>query len=107
MITSLFIAQLTGVDPSATHGWLIRCALWIFIGAMIGFGAGKGFENSDEGVFRDLMLGILGAVTCGFSFSLIPMDSLISLISSVVVAGIGAIAAIIIYRRFTGGGRTV
>lgn len=102
MTTLLLLAQYTGVDPTATHGWLVRFAIWIFVGAMIGFGAGKGFENSDENVFRDLMLGVLGAVSCGFLFSLIRMDSLISLIASIVVAGIGAIATVILYRRFTG-----
>ncbi len=39
---------------------------WIFIGAVVGWGAGRVFQGNGYGPFMDILLGVGGAVAGGF-----------------------------------------
>jgi uncharacterized membrane protein YeaQ/YmgE (transglycosylase-associated protein family) len=39
---------------------------WIFIGAVVGWGAGRGLQGNGYGPFMDIAMGVSGAVAGGF-----------------------------------------
>jgi uncharacterized membrane protein YeaQ/YmgE (transglycosylase-associated protein family) len=39
---------------------------WIVIGAVVGWGTGRVFQGDGYGPFMDILMGVGGAVACGF-----------------------------------------
>ena len=82
---------------------------WIVLGAIAGYLAGM-LVKGDEGmgVIGHIVLGIVGALVGGFLagalFGTNPVDGLD--ISSIVVATIGAVIAVVVWNAITGRART-
>jgi uncharacterized membrane protein YeaQ/YmgE (transglycosylase-associated protein family) len=76
---------------------------WILLGLIAGFVASKIVNKSGEGVFLDIILGIVGAIVGGFIFSAFGASGVTGLnLYSMIVAIIGAIIVLLIYHAVFG-----
>jgi uncharacterized membrane protein YeaQ/YmgE (transglycosylase-associated protein family) len=74
---------------------------WIILGLVAGFIASKLVNKSGEGMFLDIILGIVGAVVGGWLFNTFGMAGVTGLnLYSVVVAVVGAAVLLIVYHAF-------
>ena len=72
---------------------------WIVLGVIAGFLGSKIVNRTGEGVVRDLILGVVGAIVGGWIFSLFGQSGVTGLnIYSLVVAVVGAIAILVAYH---------
>ena len=72
---------------------------WIVLGIIAGFLGSKIVNRTGEGLIRDLILGIVGAIVGGWIFSLFGQSGVTGLnIYSLVVAVVGAIAVLVAYH---------
>jgi len=72
---------------------------WIVLGLIAGVVGSKVVNKSGEGFFLDIILGVVGAVVGGWLFGLFGMAGVSGLnIYSLVVAVIGAIVFLLVYR---------
>lgn len=76
---------------------------WIVLGLIAGFIASKIVNKTGEGVFLDIVLGVVGAVVGGWLFSFFGMSRVTGLnVYSLVVAIVGAIVVLVGYHAITG-----
>lgn len=76
---------------------------WLILGLIAGFIASKIVNNSGQGVFLDIVLGIIGAFVGGFLFSFFGAAPVTGLnIYSMVVAVVGAIVVLWLYHALVG-----
>lgn len=76
---------------------------WIILGLIAGFIGSKIVNKSGEGVFLDIILGIVGAVVGGWLFSAFGMSRVSGLnIYSLLVAIVGAVVVLVVYHAITG-----
>ncbi|HTY50045.1 MAG TPA: GlsB/YeaQ/YmgE family stress response membrane protein [Steroidobacteraceae bacterium] len=76
---------------------------WIILGLIAGFIGSKIVNKKGEGFFLDILLGVIGAVVGGWVFSLFGGHGVSGLnIYSLVVAVIGAIIVLLIWRAIRG-----
>jgi uncharacterized membrane protein YeaQ/YmgE (transglycosylase-associated protein family) len=76
---------------------------WIVLGLIAGFIASKLVNKSGEGVVLDIVLGIVGAFVGGFLFNALGGVGVTGFnIYSMVVAVIGAVVVLVIYRAMFG-----
>ncbi len=72
---------------------------WIILGLVAGFIGSKIVNKSGEGIFLDIILGIVGAIVGGWLFRLFGAQGVTGLnIYSLIVAVIGAIVFLLIYH---------
>jgi len=72
---------------------------WIILGLIAGFIGSKIVNKTGEGIFLDIILGIVGAVVGGWLFSLFGAHGVTGLnIYSLIVAVIGAIVVLVVYH---------
>lgn len=72
---------------------------WIILGLIAGFIGSKIVNKSGEGIFLDIILGIVGAVVGGWLFSAFGGHGVTGVnIYSIIVAVIGAIIVLVIYH---------
>jgi uncharacterized membrane protein YeaQ/YmgE (transglycosylase-associated protein family) len=72
---------------------------WIVLGLIAGFIGSKIVNKSGEGIFLDIILGIVGAIVGGWLFSLFGAHGVTGVnIYSLIVAVIGAIVVLVIYH---------
>ncbi len=72
---------------------------WIILGLIAGFIASKIVNKSGEGIFLDIILGIVGAVVGGWVFHFFGAQGVTGFnIYSLIVAVIGAIIFLVIYH---------
>jgi uncharacterized membrane protein YeaQ/YmgE (transglycosylase-associated protein family) len=72
---------------------------WIVLGLLSGFIASKLVNKSGEGVFLDIVLGIVGAVVGGFLFQTFGMAGVTGVnLYSILVAVVGAVVFLSIYH---------
>jgi uncharacterized membrane protein YeaQ/YmgE (transglycosylase-associated protein family) len=72
---------------------------WILLGLIAGFLGSKIVNRHGEGIFLDLVLGIVGAVAGGYLFSFFGADRVTGLnLYSVLVATLGAILVLVVYH---------
>ena len=75
---------------------------WILLGLVAGFIASKVVNHSGEGVFIDIVLGVVGAVVGGFAFSLVGASGVSGFnVWSLFVAVMGAIMVLVIKHAVT------
>ncbi|HXF13510.1 MAG TPA: GlsB/YeaQ/YmgE family stress response membrane protein [Terriglobales bacterium] len=78
---------------------------WILLGLIIGFLASKIVNRRGEGIFLDIVLGIVGAVFSGYLFTFFGAGLVTTLnMYSVLVATAGAMLILVVYhsiRRLT------
>ena len=76
---------------------------WIILGIIAGFLGSKIVNKSGEGLVRDLVLGIFGAVVGGFLFNQVGAAGVSGLnLYSLVVAVMGAIVVLVLYHAVVG-----
>ena len=71
--------------------------MWVIIGLIAGWAAGKIMKGSGYGVVMDIILGVVGAVVGGWLMSLLGIYSG-SLIGTIIIAIIGAMFLIWLSR---------
>jgi uncharacterized membrane protein YeaQ/YmgE (transglycosylase-associated protein family) len=72
---------------------------WIVLGLIAGFIGSKIVNKKGEGLFLDIILGIIGAIVGGYVFTLFGASGVTGLnIYSLIVAVIGAIVVLLIYH---------
>ena len=75
---------------------------WIVLGLIAGFIASKLVNKSGEGVFLDIILGVVGAVVGGWLFTTFGMSGVTGFnIYSTLVAVVGAVVVLVIYHAVT------
>ena len=76
------------------------------LGLVAGFLGSKLVNKTGEGVFLDIILGIVGAVVGGYVFSMFGAHGVTGLnIYSLVVAVVGSILILVIYHAIRGSSR--
>ena len=72
---------------------------WIILGLIAGFIGSKVVNKTGEGMFLDIILGIVGAIVGGWIFSAFGAQGVTGLnVYSIIVAAIGAIVALVVYH---------
>ncbi len=72
---------------------------WIVLGLIAGFIGSKVVNKRGEGVFLDIILGIVGAVVGGWLFSMFGANGVTGLnLYSFLVAIVGAILVLVVYH---------
>lgn len=80
--------------------------VWIVLGLIAGFIASKIINKRGEGLIRDILLGVIGAVVGGWLFHAFGMSGVTGLnIYSLIVAVIGAVVVLVIYHAIRGSRR--
>jgi uncharacterized membrane protein YeaQ/YmgE (transglycosylase-associated protein family) len=67
---------------------------WIIVGLIAGWLAGKIMKGSGYGAIADIVLGMVGAVVGGFILRILGFYSSGGLISSILVATLGAVVLV-------------
>jgi uncharacterized membrane protein YeaQ/YmgE (transglycosylase-associated protein family) len=76
---------------------------WIVLGLISGFIASKIVNASGQGVFMDIVLGIIGAVAGGWLFNAIGQMGVTGVnFYSILVAVFGAVVVLLIYHALIG-----
>ena len=77
--------------------------VWIIVGAIAGFVASKVITGKGMGLLWDIVVGILGAFLGGWLAGLagIPVSTGTFTVSGIVVAFIGAVILLIVFRMLT------
>jgi uncharacterized membrane protein YeaQ/YmgE (transglycosylase-associated protein family) len=72
---------------------------WIIVGLIAGFIASKIVNKSGEGFFRDVILGIIGAIVGGWIFTALGVNGVTGFnLYSIFVAVIGAVIVLVVYH---------
>jgi len=72
---------------------------WVFLGLIAGFIASKILDKSGEGITRDIVLGIVGAVVGGSLFTTLGAVGVTGFnVYSLGVAVVGAIVVLVVYH---------
>jgi len=72
---------------------------WIVLGLVAGFIASKLVNKSGEGLFLDIVLGVIGAVVGGYLFQMFGMAGVSGVnLYSILVAVVGAVVVLVIYH---------
>jgi uncharacterized membrane protein YeaQ/YmgE (transglycosylase-associated protein family) len=72
---------------------------WIVLGLVAGFIGSKLVNKTGEGLVRDVLLGVVGAIIGGFLFNLFGASGVTGLnLYSVLVAVVGAVVFLVIYH---------
>ncbi len=80
---------------------------WIVLGLVAGFIGSKLVNKTGEGIFLDIVLGVVGAVVGGYLFSMFGAHGVTGLnLYSLLVAVVGAIVVLVAYHTIRGAGRT-
>ena len=78
---------------------------WIILGLIAGFIGSKIVNRTGEGIVLDVILGVVGAVIGGYLFSFFGAEGVTGLnLWSLLVAVVGAIVVLLVYRLIVGGG---
>ncbi len=72
--------------------------VWIFVGLVAGWLAGKVMKGGGYGILVDIILGILGGLLGGWIFGVLGIWHGGGLIGSIIVAFIGAVILVAITR---------
>jgi uncharacterized membrane protein YeaQ/YmgE (transglycosylase-associated protein family) len=76
---------------------------WIILGLIAGFVGSKIVNKRGEGLIRDILLGVVGAVVGGWLFHVFGAAGVTGLnLYSLVVAVIGAIVVLVLYHAIFG-----
>jgi uncharacterized membrane protein YeaQ/YmgE (transglycosylase-associated protein family) len=76
---------------------------WIILGLISGFIASRLVNNRGEGVFVDILLGVLGATVGGFLFNILGSNGVTGLnLWSLFVSVTGAVFVLVTYHALAG-----
>ena len=75
---------------------------WIVLGLIAGFIASRIVNKQGEGLFMDIVLGVVGAVVGGWLFRMLGMSGVTGLnLYSLLVAVLGSIVFLVVYHLLT------
>jgi uncharacterized membrane protein YeaQ/YmgE (transglycosylase-associated protein family) len=75
---------------------------WIILGLISGFIASKIVNKTGEGLVRDIILGVVGAIIGGWLFTTFGMAGVTGVnLYSMLVAVVGAIVVLVVYHAIT------
>jgi uncharacterized membrane protein YeaQ/YmgE (transglycosylase-associated protein family) len=75
---------------------------WIILGIVAGFIGSKVVNKTGEGLIRDLILGIVGAIVGGWLFAFVGKAGVSGLdLYSLLVAVVGSIVVLLVYHAVT------
>jgi uncharacterized membrane protein YeaQ/YmgE (transglycosylase-associated protein family) len=78
--------------------------VWILLGSLLGLTASKVVSTTGEGTVVDILLGMAGAVICGWLFNLLGGGGAtgfnIDTVQSAGIAATGAIILLVLYHAF-------
>jgi uncharacterized membrane protein YeaQ/YmgE (transglycosylase-associated protein family) len=81
------------------EGSAMSFVAWIVLGLVAGFIGSKLVNKTGEGLVRDILLGIVGAVIGGYLFNIFGATGVTGLnLYSLLVAVVGAVAFLIVYH---------
>jgi uncharacterized membrane protein YeaQ/YmgE (transglycosylase-associated protein family) len=83
---------------------LTNIVIWIIVGGIAGFLASKVLSGKGMGLIWDIVVGIVGAFVGGWLAGLVGI-SVSNVFMLVVVAFVGAVILLVIFRAVTGRGR--
>jgi uncharacterized membrane protein YeaQ/YmgE (transglycosylase-associated protein family) len=72
--------------------------VWLIVGAIAGFLAGKVVRGGGFGLIGDIVVGIIGAVIAGYLFPALGINLGAGIIAAIIDAFIGAVILLIILR---------
>ncbi len=76
---------------------------WIVVGLIAGFIGSRVVNKRGEGFFRDMILGILGAIVGGAMFTRLGYEGVTGInLYSILVAIVGAVVVLMIYHALMG-----
>lgn len=79
---------------------------WIILGLIAGFIGSKLVNRTGQGMLMDIVLGIVGAVIGGFISTRLGMGGVSGLnLYSILIAVLGAVVVLVIFRAVTGSSR--
>jgi uncharacterized membrane protein YeaQ/YmgE (transglycosylase-associated protein family) len=77
---------------------------WIVLGLIAGFVGSKLVNKTGEGLFLDIVLGVVGAVVGGYMFTVFGAHGVTGVnLYSILVAVVGAVLVLIVYHAIKGG----
>jgi uncharacterized membrane protein YeaQ/YmgE (transglycosylase-associated protein family) len=75
---------------------------WIVLGIVAGFIGSKLVNKTGEGLIRDLVLGVVGAIVGGWLFALVGQAGVTGLnLYSLLVAVVGSVVVLFVYHAIT------
>jgi uncharacterized membrane protein YeaQ/YmgE (transglycosylase-associated protein family) len=75
---------------------------WIVLGLVAGFIASRIVNKQGEGLFMDIVLGVVGALVGGWLFRMLGMSGVTGLnLYSLLVAVLGSIVFLVVYHLLT------
>ena len=79
---------------------------WIVLGLIAGFVGSKLVNKTGEGLFLDIVLGVVGAVVGGYIFTVFGAHGVTGVnLYSILVAVVGAVLVLVAYHAIKGAGR--
>lgn len=76
---------------------------WIFVGLIAGFLASKVVNRTGEGMVRDILLGVVGAIVGGWIFNAMGEPGVNGVnIYSILVAFVGGVVVLVLYHALFG-----
>ena len=76
---------------------------WIFVGLIAGFLASKVVNRTGEGLLRDILLGVVGAIVGGWIFHAMGEPGVYGVnLYSILVAFVGGVVVLIIFHAVFG-----
>jgi uncharacterized membrane protein YeaQ/YmgE (transglycosylase-associated protein family) len=96
--------QVVAFAPVSQH----HLIAWLFIGLVAGALAGIVVRGGGLGFFRDIIVGLIGAVIGGLILHAVRggSHSVVKLWQEIVVAFVGAVILLLVVKAFTRGGRS-
>jgi uncharacterized membrane protein YeaQ/YmgE (transglycosylase-associated protein family) len=79
---------------------IIPVVLFLIIGLLIGWLAGHFIKRGGYGHFGDIVVGMVGGLIGGYLFLLLDLPQERGSISSMIVAAIGAVFFVLMFRQF-------
>jgi uncharacterized membrane protein YeaQ/YmgE (transglycosylase-associated protein family) len=99
------VVSTIGSEPRECEGVNVMGVLsWIILGLIAGFIGSKIVNKTGSGIIMDIVLGIIGAVVGGVLMTALGFGGVSGVnLYSIVVAVIGAVVVLYVYRMVTSG----
>ena len=93
------LTTLGTLISSRQQGSAMSFIAWIVLGLIAGFIGSKIVNHSGEGLIRDVLLGVVGAIIGGYLFNVFGASGVTGLnLYSLLVAVVGAVVFLIVYH---------
>jgi uncharacterized membrane protein YeaQ/YmgE (transglycosylase-associated protein family) len=83
--------------------WLMGILSWLVVGLIAGFIGSKIVNRGGEGLVRDIILGVIGAIIGDAIFTELGLVGVTGVnLTSIVIAALGAIIVLVVYHAVIG-----